>query len=340
MAVPKKLPNGAGLLIAFVSLVAFDRGFSLLDNAYLNQVLILAGINIVLAVSLNLINGFTGQFSIGHAGFMAIGAYVSAAASVYLSVPFFSFVENSLGWPIAAGQLLFFPFLLALGGLAAALAGFLVGFPVLRLRGDYLAIATLGFGEIIRVLILNVEAVGGARGLSVASPDPRYDIRYEGLFAVFGIVVLTVWALARLSYSIRGRAYLAVRDDEVAAESIGVSAARIKSEAFVISSFFAGLAGVLFAQSQGYVHTNSFTFLRSIEAIAFVVLGGMGSITGCILAAVALTVAPEVLRPVAEYRMVAYAFILIAMMLLRPGGLLGMKEFSWGWFFRRKEKPS
>ncbi len=324
-----ELPRGTWFLTGFLLLVVLDRSAALLGNPYLTQILTLVAINVILAVSLNLINGFTGQFSLGHAGFMAIGAYLAAALCFYTGAPALAFLRESLGLPAPAAKALFTAWLLLAGGAAAALVGLVVGIPSLRLQGDYLAIATLGFGEIIRIVILNVDAVGGPRGFSVRAAGPALDVRLESLFGIYGATALTVLALARLAYSIRGRAYLCVRDDETAAASIGISPARVKTEAFVAGSFFAGVAGVLFALSQGYVHTNSFTFLKSLEAVVFVVLGGMGSITGCILAAAALTVAPELLRKASEYRMIAYSLVLIVMMLLRPQGLFGMREFTW-----------
>jgi len=324
------LPRWLRVAALVLALVAFDRAMAAFHNPYFSQVLVLVAVNVVLAVSLNLILGFTGQFSLGHAGFFGVGMYVAAATSVHAGAPIQAFLHEGLHLPLLAVRTLFFLLLLGAGGAAAAAAGVVVGLPSLRLQGDYLAIATLGFGEIIRIVILNIQAVGGARGLSVVSSNPAYDVRYEGLFAVYAVTVASILLVARLVYSTRGRAYLAVRDDEIALESLGTSPTRVKTEAFVVGAALAGVAGVLFSQSQGYVHTNSFTFLRSVEAVAFVVLGGMGSITGSILAASALTVAPELLRSVADYRMVAYSLVLIGMMLLRPEGLFGTRELTVG----------
>ena len=323
-----RLPRGVLPLLAVAGLFLFDRAVAGLDNAYLTQVFVLVGINIILAVSLNLINGFTGQLSIGHAGFMAIGAYVAAAVSVYFGAEIQAFFVESIGLPMVLARAAFFCIVVATGGLSAALAGILVGIPTLRLRGDYLAIATLGFGEIIRIIILNIDAVGGARGFSVVPSDYDYDVRFEGIFEVYAMVLLTIVAVAHLAYSIRGRAYIAVKNDEIATESLGISATRVKIEAFVVAAFFGGVAGVLFSQSQGYVHTNSFTFLRSVEALVFVVLGGMGSITGSVVAAIVLTIVPELFRAFSEYRMVSYALVLIAMMVWRPQGLFGRSEIT------------
>ena len=296
-------------------------------NPYYVTILARIGIAIVAAVSLQLVNGFTGQFSIGHAGFMALGAYSSAAFSVYLGAG----VLDALGGG-ALARLAYFPFPLVCGGLVAAAAGLVVAVPALRLRGDYLAIATLGAGEIIRIAILNVDAVGGARGFSLASAaHPGIDLRFDSLAGVYGVAVVTIAAIARLVYSGGGLAFRAVREDETAAESLGIPTTRVKVEAFLVSSFFAGVAGALFAHSEGYIHTNSFSFVRSFELVAFVVLGGLGSLSGAVIAAATLTAAPELLRGLGEWRMILYSLLLITTMILRPQGLLGQRElFDFG----------
>jgi branched-chain amino acid transport system permease protein len=297
-------------------------------NPYFMRVLMLCGISIVLAVSLNLVNGFTGQFSIGHAGFMAVGAYTAAMFSLHVGVGWVRALEAaSVPAAIAEGAALLVALLL--GGAAAAVAGYLVGLPSLRLRGDYLAIVTLGFGEIIRVIITNVDAVGAARGLP--------GIPAWANFFWVGLAVTAVVLVAkRLANSTHGRALFAIRDDEVAAEALGVDTTRYKVLAFVISSFFAGLAGGLFAQYNAYLHPNSFTFLKSIEVIAMIVLGGLGSISGAILGAVVLTVLPEALRSAQELRMVIYSLMLIILMITRPGGLLGSRELNLTSLFRKR----
>ena len=289
-------------------------------NPYLLQILILIGINVMLAVSLNLINGFTGQFSIGHAGFMAIGGYSSAFFTYYFGKNLIQALSSVIFFPWLAKSIIFV-LALMLGGALSALAGLVVGIPSLRLRGDYLAIATLGFGEIIRVMILNIDAVGGARGFA--------DIPgYTNLFWVLFFVLLTIIVVRNLVYSTHGRAFLSVREDEVAAEAMGINTTYYKVYAFVIGAFFAGIAGGLFGHYLMYLHTNSFTFMKSIEVIIMVVLGGMGSITGSILAAIILTILPEALRAVKDYRMVIYSLILIILMLTRPQGIFGVQEFS------------
>jgi branched-chain amino acid transport system permease protein len=327
------------LAMAAALLVGLDAGLPHVLNPYYLTILTRIGVAILAAVSLQLVNGFTGQFSIGHAGFMAVGAYVSAALSVYLGAGWLVALAAVLPAPLA--RALYFPLPLVAGGLAAALAGLAVGIPALRLRGDYLAIATLGFGEIIRIAILNVDAVGGARGFSLTSAaQPAADLRYDGLGAIYAVVALSVLVIARLVYSTGGLAFRAVREDETAAESVGVATTRVKVEAFVVSSFFAGVAGALFAHSEGYVHTNSFAFLRSFEIVVFVVLGGLGSISGAILAATVLTAAPEVLRGLGEWRMILYSLLLIVTMILRPQGLMGQREFGpFRWLATRPRQP-
>ena len=307
-----RMTRAAGLLWipGLVLLWVADRVLTSTLNPYFARLLILSGINIILAVSLNLINGFTGQFSLGHAGFMAVGGYVAAAFSVY--------VGPSLGPGMALPTFLI---ALVLGAIAAAGAGLLIGIPTLRLRGDYLAIATLGFGEIIRVLILNLNFLGGARGFTNIPGSTT-------MFWVYLVVAACIVFHANVIRSRHGRALLAVRDDEIAAESLGVPTTRYKVLAFVIGAAFAGLAGGLFAHYLMYLHTNSFTFMKSIEVVIMVVLGGMGSITGSVIAAIILTLLPELLRSVREYRMVIYSFLLIILMIARPQGIFGTHEIG------------
>ncbi len=296
------------------SVLAIQFGIYPLLDGYVASIVIYAGVNIVLAVSLNLVNGFTGQFSMGHAGFMAVGAYTSA----FLTQNFHQ------AW-------IFLPALLA-GGALAATVGYVVGLPSLRLKGDYLAIVTLGFGEIIRVVLLNLDFVGGARGM------PNIP-KYSDFGWVYGWVVITVFVIWRLTRAVEGRECLAVREDEIAAEAMGVDTTRAKIRAFVIGAFFAGVAGGLFGHFMSYLTPSIFDFNRSFEIIIMVVLGGMGSITGSVVAAVFLTVIREALRPLQEltrvdFRMVIYSLVLIALMLTRPNGLLGTREWMdvvpWG----------
>lgn len=290
-------------------------------NPYYYSILMICGINIILATSLNLISGFTGQFSIGHAGFMSVGAYVSAFLSLKIMAIAPQFADPSQ-W---TSSLVFLAVMLA-GGLASAAVGWLVGLPSLRLKGDYLAIVTLGFGEIIRVVVLNINEVGGARGLAGIPP-------YSDIFWVYGWVGLTVWILWRLVYSSKGRAMMAIREDEIAAEAMGIALTRTKVQSFVIGAFFAGIAGALFAHLIRYINPQSFDFNRSFEIIIMVVLGGMGSLSGSIVAAVMLTILREALRPLQEItridlRMIIYSLMLILLMLTRPRGLLGQREIT------------
>ena len=337
------------------------------------QAKVLTGIaiNIVLAVSLNLVNGFTGQFNMGHAGFMAVGGYVGAAVSYYGSFRIWGDAQWRGGWaswaldpsrfsgsPFAAGDALFL-FACIVGGLAAAGVGWLVALPSLRLRGDYLAIVTLGFGEIVRVLLTQTQDVltdpqqiretsipvllthlGGALGFTSAAGIPAYTTH----FWAFLWVGITVLVALRLKYSSPGRALLSIREDEIAAEAMGVPTTRYKVRAFVISSFLAGVAGCLFAHEIGTtLNPRELGFQKSFDVIIMVVLGGMGSVSGAVLAATILTILPELLRTFASYRMIVYALALVLMMILRPQGLLGLREVwelpPWGRWLRRRWSP-
>jgi branched-chain amino acid transport system permease protein len=289
-------------------------------NPYILRVIINCGIALILALSLNLVNGCAGQFSLGHAGFMGVGAYISALLTTVLPVAFFH-----TGFGVGCAVLI--------GGCAAAVAGYLVGLPSLRLRGDYLAIVTLGFGEIIRIIFLNIEAVGGPRGLPLIP-------RVSNFFWVYTWVVLTFVILLRLMKSSYGRAILSVRENEIAAEAMGIDTAHYKILAFVISSFFAGIAGGLFAHYQGFIDPNTFNFNRSVEVVIMVVIGGMGSLSGSMIGGVIVSVLPELLRVFEKYRLVIFPLLLILMMLLRPMGLLGHREiWEFGSWFRKKKEP-
>ncbi len=301
------------VLLGIAIVLAVVAGMSSnLMNSYYRDVVVDIGIAIILAVSLNLINGHTGQFSLGHAGFMSVGAYVSAMITLAL--------QKSMG--AAALPWAFVP-ALAAGGLVAALAGLLVGVPSLRLKGDYLAIVTLGFGEIIRVIFQNVEAAGGASGLSGIP-------RLTGLTWTFTLAAVTVYVVGCLVNSTYGRGFLAVHDDEIAASSMGLNPTRYKVNAFVIGAFFAGIAGGLYAHHKTTITPQVFDFMKSFEVVVMVILGGMGRTAGVILAAILLTLAPEFLRSVAEYRMIIYALLIIFLMIARPQGLFHIE---------RKKKP-
>lgn len=308
-------------------------------NSYYYQIIIYCGINIVLATSLNLINGYTGQFSLGHAGFMAIGAYVSAALSTYFAPTLLSILGDGV-----LGRSIWFISVLMIGGAGAAVVGIIVGVPSLRLKGDYLAITTLGFSEIIRVIIQNLDAIGasqGFRGVYVYDNGVRslemvpelsnvayrfYDIpKYTDFFWAFLVVALIIFGITNLMKSTYGRGFIAVKDDEIAAEAMGINTTRFKVTAFIIGAFFAGVAGGLYSHFLQYINPEDFNFLRSVEIVAMVILGGMGSTLGVVIAAIVLTILPELLRDVQQYRMIIYALLLIVMMLLRPQGLFGIK---------------
>ncbi|MDU4961292.1 MAG: branched-chain amino acid ABC transporter permease [Sporomusaceae bacterium] len=271
----------------------------------LNVVLIC--INIILSSSLNLINGFTGQFSIGHAGFMAVGAYLSAVLSVKLQAPF---IVSILA-----------------GAFGAGLLGFLIGLPTLRLRGDYLAIATLGLGEIIRITILNISYIGGASGFMGI---PRNTTFTWAFFAM----LLTLFFIKNFINSSHGRACISVRENEIAAEAMGVDTTRYKVLAFTIGAAFAGVAGSLFSHYFYIAHPASFTFMRSFDILTMVVLGGLGSMSGAITGAILLTFISAALASYPEWRMVIYSLTLIVLMLYRPQGLFGNKEISLKLFSR------
>jgi branched-chain amino acid transport system permease protein len=297
------------VLLAVLAVIGVVAYFADSYNPYFLDIAVGCGINITLAVSLNLINGYTGQFSLGHAGFMGIGAYTAAMLTTSLGVLLLPALGNQ-AW-------LLFALALLAGGLAAALAGLVVGVPSLRLKGDYLAIVTLGFGEIIRVVIQNIDAVGGSRGL-IGIPA------YTNLFWTYGIAALTVYVVWTLVNSTYGRGFIAVADDEIAAEAVGINTTRYKIAAFLVGAFFAGLAGGVYAHFKQYIAPQGFGFDRSIEIVVMVILGGMGNTAGVIIAAILLTVLGESLRQFGDYRMIIYSLVIIVLMILRPQGL-----FTW-----------
>ncbi|MCC6466300.1 MAG: branched-chain amino acid ABC transporter permease [Planctomycetes bacterium] len=286
----------------------------------------MCGISIILAISLNVINGLTGQFSLGHAGFMAIGAYVSAYFTTtlrYFDPDAARYISEA---PLFDGLWGFPPALLA-GGIAAALAGLIVGIPTLRLKGDYLAIATLGFGEIVSILLSNFRAVGGTKGLT-SIPG------YADTFWIYGSAATCLILTGFLQRSTFGRALIAVRENELAAEVMGINAARMKITAFVYGAFFAGVAGGLFGHLMLTISPANFGYMKSVEVVVMLVLGGLGSSTGAVVGALILTVLPEALRDVERqvelsgFRMALYALLLVVMMLFRPQGIFGQRELS------------
>lgn len=306
-----------------IQLSATNRDFS-----FYSRVLMLCCINVTMAVSLNLINGINGQFSLGHAGFQAIGAYLSAGFSIHFGMKWFPGAESS---PIYGAVVL--SIAMVVGAVTAAIAGYVVGLPSLRLRGDYLAIVTLGFGEIIRVVFTNAEVFNAQRGLG--------GIPQLTTFFWAALVAVACIACSRnLLKSAHGLAFLAVREDEVAAAAMGVNPTKYKVTAFVIGTMFAGIAGALTSHYEGFVEPDSFKMDVSIMAVTMVVLGGQGSLTGSTVAAVGLTVLLEMLRflpkvqigsremALADLRFVIFALSLILTMLFRPQGIFGHRELS------------
>ena len=297
---------------------------------------ILIGINVILATSLNMVNGFTGQFSLGHAAFLAIGMYTG----IYFSDHGGPWLFDHLAGPAGARQAMVLLVLLALGGLFAAIGGLLVGLPSLRLRGDYLAIVTLGFGEILRVVIRNIDALGAALGLQLSHTDV-IPAKPAMFFWVWAFAMAAVMVSRNLMLSGPGRAFLAVREDEVAAEAVGVNTYKTKVIAFAMSAMFAGFAGVLAGVYARYAvpSAEGIGFLKSIELVLMVVLGGLGSITGAVLAAFLITLLPEFLRFMQDYRMIVYSLALIVLMLGRPQGIFGTRELSLPRIRRRPPTP-
>jgi branched-chain amino acid transport system permease protein len=287
--------------------------FTGLISPYYYSVLIILGINVILSVSLALLNGFTGLFTMGHAGFMAIGAYTSASMVSFM-LPNAPFVVQLIAGALAAG-------------IIAGIVGFLIGISCLRLAGDYLGMVTLGFGEIIRIMLLNIDAVGGARGMT--------DIPvYMNLGSVLLLTIVVILVIKRVRDGRLGRAMLSIKENEMAANMMGINPLNIKVKAFVISSFIAGIAGSFFAHSEGYLSTQTFTFVKSFEVIAMNVVGGLGSLSGAIMGAGILSILPEGLRVVQDVtgidlRMIIYALTIILIMILRPQGLMGNKEWKW-----------
>jgi branched-chain amino acid transport system permease protein len=278
--------------------------FELIDQ-YLQLILMYVGINIILTVSLNLINGYMGEFSVGHAGFMAIGAYIASLLTIGV------FPQSSISF--------FFPLAVLAGGIGAGLIGFLVAIPSFKTRGDYLAIVTLAFGMIVKSIIENIDIIGGPRGLLGME-------KLSTLPWVFFWTALSVWIIRNLVYSNFGRGVLSVREDEIASDLMSVNTRQVKVIVFVVSSFFAGIAGGLFAHVLQYINPRMFDILKSTDILIMVYLGGIGSIAGSILGAIIYTVLLEVLRPLGVWRMVFMPLMLVLLMIYRPRGIMGLKE--------------
>jgi branched-chain amino acid transport system permease protein len=304
-----------------IGLLLYGVGLWLQDGLieYVQRIVLLAGINVILAVGLNLINGTTGQFSIGHAGFMAVGAYGAAFFGVKLA-PFW---QGLLGAGALADAVTFNVALL-IGAVLAGMAGLLVGAPSLRLRGDYLAVVTLGFGEIIRISFNNAQFLGAATGYFGDTPAglPAYTT-FFWVYAWAIAIVILIW---NLTFSQTGRSLAAIREDEIAAEAMATPTTRLKVLAFSLSAASAGIAGGLFAYMQSGIRPEDFRFDKSIDMIVMIIIGGLGSISGAVVGGVFVAVTLELMRGLQQYRLVLYAILLIVIMLVRPEGLLGSRE--------------
>ena len=322
--------------IAVILLVGFVVFANTVFQAFYLRIFNLCGVYIILALSLNLVNGFTGLFSLGHSGFMAIGAYVSALLTMSPAQKSMNFYLEPIVPFLANLELPFIPALLAAGS-AAALAGFLIGTPVLRLRDDYLAIATLGFSEIIRVALTNLQPVtNGALGLKGLP-------KYANAYTIWALAFLTALFMAALINSAFGRACKAVRDNEIAAQAMGIHVARVKIISFTISSFMAGIGGALLGHLMNTIDPRMFTFSLTYNILLIVVLGGNGSITGSIIASLVVTLSMEALRfldgplnllfirtqGLPGLRMVVFSALLLVVVIYRQEGLMGKREFSW-----------
>lgn len=298
-------------IIFLMSVIGVGLVINFFLNSYIQALAISFLINSMMAMSLNFITGVANQFSLGVAGFVALGAYTSAV----------------LTKEIFADQWYFIPLTAVIGGCVSAFAGFLVSLPSFKLKGDYLAIVTLGFAEITRVTFLNWDRVGGPRGYNGIVKWPNFPLAY---FFTLSAVLITLYVLYSLKISWFGRNLWALNEDEIAAEVMGTPIAKNKRTAFMISSFFAGLAGGFYSHNMGYISPGSFGFLLSVQVLIITVLGGLGSISGSIIASIVLTVLPELLRSLptggVDLRMIVFPILLILMMIVRPEGLFGKKE--------------
>ncbi len=298
-------------------------------NAYVQLILMYAGINIILSTSLNLVNGYMGEFSVGHAGFMAVGAYVTSILNVLLFTDSPLFGHSVLP---ASCAILLFPVTLFAGGIAAAIAGLLVAVPSFRTRGDYLAIITLAVNYIVKSSIENIQSIGGARGFMgmksvIDSMQAVVNLPWNMIWVLICVGV-TVWVIQRFVNSTYGKGIIAIRDDEIAAELMSINTRRMKIVVFMLSSGLAGIAGGLFAHVLGYINPGTFTIMKSTEVLIMVYLGGMGSLSGSVLSAIALTLALEVLRPLQLVKWVVLPLLLILLMIFRPEGIMGRRELT------------
>ncbi len=309
------MKNKKNIIYAAIAIIVYLLIFTLVETGtasrQLQNLIVPVLVNIMLAVSLNLIVGFLGELTLGHAGFMSVGAYAGCLFTVNCHLP--AVIE--------------LPIAFVIGGLTAAVFGFIIGIPALRLKGDYLAIVTLGFGEIIRSILNSLDIVGGSGGLKGIDKSSNYTVAYV-------LTIITLIVISNIIRSCHGRSIKAIRDNVIAAESVGVNVVYYKMFAFVLSAFFAGVAGVLYGQNLGIIKPATFDFNKSIEILVMVVLGGMGNIRGSIIAAIILTLLPELLRDLADYRMLFYALALILMMLFSSNPTL--VEFRQRLFTRKK----
>lgn len=322
----KKISTPVSYLINTALVIALWAILSLLISAgiitnYWKGILITVGINIILATSLNVSCGYLGQLPLGHAGFMAVGAY--AGAIFIKATPVTQLLKagnNFAAIPYVICALL-------LSAVVAGIFGLLIGIPALKLKGDYLAIITLGFGEIIRIVITNIDSVLGFKFTYGAAGLARVP-KFSNFTLVYVLVVICIVLIHMFMKSRHGRAVLSIRENEIAAESVGINTTYYKTTAFVFSAMLAGIAGCLYAGYIGSLYPSTFKFMKSIEILVMVVLGGMGSMIGSVLSAIVLTILPEILRALSDYRMVVYSLALVLMMFFRPQGLMGDYDFS------------
>lgn len=336
------------IIVTIIALAVGALALALLDanlGAYPKRIFILSGIYVTLALSLNLINGFTGLFTLGHAGFMAVGAYTCALLTMPPDLKAMNFFLKPIVPFLAQVQWPFLPALL-MGGVLAGVIGFLIAAPVLRLRDDYLAIATLGFGEIIRIIFTNTQSLtNGALGLKGLP-------RFTTVWWSWGLAAVTVFFMVNLINSSYGKAFKAIREDEVAAEAMGINLFKHKVISFTIGSMIAGIGGGLMGHLLGAIDPLMFRFLMTFNILLIVVLGGIGSITGSVVGAVLVTITMEVLRVLdgtihlgfatvqgkPGMRMVIFSAMLMAVVIFYQKGLMGHNEFTWDWFFRGVKK--
>jgi len=309
MAMNKVLPMTIIVIATFIILNTLINSGAL--SRYYSTILVMVAVYIIMGASLNIATGFLGQLVLGHAGFMALGAYSAALTAIalqeYIASPLLLFIVSAL-----------------VAMMVAAIAGLVVGTPALRLRGDYLAIMTLGFGEIVKVVLTNLEITEGAQGLRGIPRIMNFPIAFFTMVLIVGIIALFM-------NTRHGRALISIREDEIAAESVGINITKYKIIGFVMASMFGGVGGAIYAFQVGVLVPTAFNFMKSVDIFVIVVLGGMGSLSGGIIAAIVLTFLPEALRDFASYRLLIYSVLLILTMLFRPQGLMGTKEFALTW---------